>query len=188
MDEITTKFEQKIKHEKCPIHFKETDGKLDLGKTGIKKPFDAHNAIKHLTSTGEQQLACEIINRGVAAMPIGSSAERMNITLQTLADGEPKDTTEARLLLQAQALYSHGMRYLRKGGDSDMLYHAEYFMKNATKLLRLHNETIEALNRYRRGGEQKVIVQHVQISDGGKAIVGQMIAGGASKNSCEDTP
>lgn len=186
MDNSLTKFKQKP--EKCPIHFKESDGKLDLDKTNIKKPFDAHDAIKHLTATGEGQLACEIVDRGVAAMPIGSSADRMNITMQTLADGEPKDTTEARLLLQAQALYSHGMRYLRKGGDADMLYHAEYFMKNATKLLRLHNETIEALNRYRRGGEQRVLVQHVQINDGGKAIVGQMVAGVVNKNSYEDTP
>jgi hypothetical protein len=31
---------------------------------------------------------------------------------------------------------------------------------------------MEALKRYRTGGEQKVLVQHVTVSDGGQAIVG----------------
>ena len=40
--------------------------------------------------------------------------------------------------------------------------------------IRLHNETIETLSRYRRGGEQKVTVQHVNVNDGGKAIIGNV--------------
>ncbi len=44
------------------------------------------------------------------------------------------------------------------------------------KLLRLHNETTKAAARYRRKGEQKVVVQHVNVNDGGKAIIGNMIS------------
>lgn len=54
-------------------------------------------------------------------------------------------------------------------------------MKCATKLLRLHNETVEAINKYRRGGEQRVVVQHVQVNEGGKAIVGGVLNGGGDK-------
>jgi len=54
-------------------------------------------------------------------------------------------------------------------------------MKSAIKLLRLHNETIEALSRYRRGGEQKVVVQHVNVNNGGQAIVGNVEARGGGK-------
>jgi hypothetical protein len=35
---------------------------------------------------------------------------------------------------------------------------------------------IEALKRYRTGGEQKVTVQHVTVNDGGQAIVGAVSA------------
>lgn len=58
--------------------------------------------------------------------------------------------------------------------DSDIASRMWYetHMNYAIKLLRLHNETIETLSRYRRKGEQKVIVQHVNVNDGGKAIVG----------------
>jgi hypothetical protein len=33
---------------------------------------------------------------------------------------------------------------------------------------------MEALKRYRTGGEQKVTVQHVSVSEGGQAIVGNV--------------
>jgi hypothetical protein len=36
---------------------------------------------------------------------------------------------------------------------------------------------MEALKRYRTGGEQKVTVQHVSVSDGGQAIVGNVTQG-----------
>jgi hypothetical protein len=57
---------------------------------------------------------------------------------------------------------------------------SEFYMKSAIKLLRLHNETIDALNRYRRGNEQKIIVQHVNVDNGSQAILnnGNMVAGG----------
>jgi hypothetical protein len=34
---------------------------------------------------------------------------------------------------------------------------------------------MEALKRYRTGGEQKVTVQHVLVNDGGQAIVGDVV-------------
>jgi hypothetical protein len=36
---------------------------------------------------------------------------------------------------------------------------------------------MEALKRYRTGGEQKVTVQHVSVSEGGQAIVGNVTQG-----------
>lgn len=40
--------------------------------------------------------------------------------------------------------------------------------------MRVYNETIETLSRYRRGGEQRVIIQHQQVNLSGqaKAVVG----------------
>jgi hypothetical protein len=37
---------------------------------------------------------------------------------------------------------------------------------------------METLKRYRTGGEQKVTVQHVTVSDNAQAIVGNVSAGG----------
>lgn len=49
----------------------------------------------------------------------------------------------------------------------------------ATKLLRTYTAQVEALARLRRGGEQRVIVQHVNVNDGGQAIVGAVSHPGA---------
>jgi hypothetical protein len=42
------------------------------------------------------------------------------------------------------------------------------------KLTRTFATQMEALKRYRTGGEQKVTVQHVSVSEGGQAIVGNV--------------
>ncbi len=52
-------------------------------------------------------------------------------------------------------------------------------IKTATKLLDLHTRTVAELARYKKNGEQLIVVQHVNIENGGQAIVGgQMRAGG----------
>ena len=68
------------------------------------------------------------------------------------------------------------MQYLSRVEKSDMMCQIEFNMKCAITLLRLHNETTEALTRYRRKGEQKVVVQYVNVNDGGKAIFGNLIS------------
>jgi hypothetical protein len=108
------------------------------------------------------------------------SSKAVDLTLKTLQEEKPKDSTEMRLILQAHALFTQGMKNLARAEEAELPYHAELRMKFAMKVLRLHNETIEMLNRYRRRGEQTLVVQHqyVQVNDGGKAIVGNPVVGG----------
>jgi hypothetical protein len=134
-------------------------------------------ALNQLTGTHDQDVAIEIIDRAVSAMPSTHRQDyNTNVIYQSLSDCEPKDAIEAKLCAQSTTLYAQGMQYLSRAEKADMLNQAEFYMKSAIKLLRLHNETVEALSRYRRKGEQKVVVQHVNVNDGGKAIVGNVIA------------
>jgi hypothetical protein len=61
-------------------------------------------------------------------------------------------------------------------------------VNNLTKLLRLQHETIETLNRYRRKGTQQLIVQHVNVNQGGQAIVGAVQQGGDNDKNRGSTP
>ncbi len=109
---------------------------------------------------------------------------KFNIIFSTLAEHQPRDQHEARLCVQAASLYSQGMSYLSRSESANNIQTCEFYAKNAMKFLRLHNETIEALNRYRKGNEQKIIVQHVNIDNGSQAILnnGNMDAvGGGEK-------
>ena len=46
------------------------------------------------------------------------------------------------------------------------------------KLVRTFTTQIEALKRYRTGGQQRVVVEHVTVNEGGQAIVGSVSHGG----------
>ena len=102
---------------------------------------------------------------------------RFNLSMQALAEAKPQDAFEARLVTQANALYSRGMHYLGGLENCKDLEVLQFFLNSATKLLRLHNETVECFSKYRRKGESKVVVQHVNITDNGKAIVTGILNG-----------
>jgi len=175
----------------CPIKcFKgETDNTIiksvdvNYGFENRKKPEKFYEqAICELTGTANKELAEDMIKSGVLALHgYDNQSDRNNIIYQALAEYQPRDQHEARLCIQATTLYSQGMSCFAYSEVEQNIPKCEFYLKNATKLLRLHNETIEALNKYRRGGTQNVIVQHVQVNDGGKAVVGNMVSGGGAK-------
>jgi hypothetical protein len=162
--------EQNPKLGKCPINVQLKDGAVK--EMTLAKDCDVRTVFQKLTATQDQELALDIYSYGVDAMPGGIKIpNNTNATLQALADAEPKDAIEARLCLQAHTLYAQGMKYISRADNQDMMCHAEHYMKFALKLLRLHNETIEALNKHRRQGEQRVTVQHFHVNDGGQAAI-----------------
>ncbi len=174
---------ENIPQGKCPIRISSKDSKCDGIEVREQYQSESHLILEKLTATQDKEISNEIIYRAVSAMPFCKEIDyNFNTVFQSLSDYEPRDSTEAKLCLQSTVLYSQGLRYIEKAENSNRVDHSEFYLKNAIKLLRLHNETIETLAKYRRGGEQKVIVQHVQVNDGGKAIVGNVVNGGGGNN------
>lgn len=62
------------------------------------------------------------------------------------------------------------------------------YLNGASKLLTRHHETLDALLKYRRKGEQRVHVEHVHIHGGGQAIVGNVTTGGGFNKKFEEGP
>src|SRR5579862_5204799 len=116
-----------------------------------------------LTGTSDSEIAFHIVHRAAVAINPRDPADpfAMNVACQSLHDQQPKDAVEARLISQAAALYSQGMVYLSGAEKAEKFDHMQIYGNLAIKVLRLHNETVEALDRHRRGGEQKVTVVHV---------------------------
>ena len=50
-------------------------------------------------------------------------------------------------------------------------------LSQANNLSRTHAALLEALNRHRGKGQQKVTVEHVHVHEGGQAIVGNVVGG-----------
>jgi hypothetical protein len=62
-------------------------------------------------------------------------------------------------------------------------------LNQASKLSRTYSTLLEALNRHRGKGQQKVTVEHVHVHEGGQAIVGNLEApGGGAAAKLKDQP
>ena len=78
----------------------------------------------------------------------------------------------------------------RLGGAEGNEQRVVAFASAAARLLRAYATQVEVLRRLRHGGEQYVRVEHVHVSDGGQAIIGNVnpktSASGSAEHSISD--
>jgi hypothetical protein len=89
--------------------------------------------------------------------------------------------TEGMLATQMVATHAASITTLRRLKDSQTLLERDRYGSLAVKLLRAFAAQVEALQRYRGKGQQKVTVEHVHVNAGGQAIVGAVTPGGGGK-------
>ena len=82
-------------------------------------------------------------------------------------------------MLAAQMAVVHVamQRFARRLPHVETIQQQDSDERALNKLARTYAMQMEALKRYRTGGEQKVTVQHVSVSEGGQAIVGNVTQG-----------
>ena len=78
------------------------------------------------------------------------------------------------------------MNYARRLAHVENIPQQDAAERAFNKLARTFAVQMEALRRYRTGGEQRVTVQHVTVNDGGKAIVGAVTSGPAGGGGLEN--
>jgi hypothetical protein len=108
-------------------------------------------------------------SKGREADPEGS-----NFMLAVVKAIEPKDEIEAMLAAQMAAVHMATMTFARRLNHVDTIPQQDSAERAFNKLARTFTTQIEALKRYRTGGEQRVTVQHVNVNEGGQAIVGSV--------------
>jgi hypothetical protein len=101
----------------------------------------------------------------------------------------PKDEVEAMMAAQMAAVHMATMTFARRLVHVDNILQQDSAERAFNKLARTFAVQVEALKRYRTGGEQKVTVQHVTVNEGGQAIVGSVSPqvggiGDAGKSRC----
>ncbi|GLI91093.1 hypothetical protein [Methylocystis echinoides] len=94
-----------------------------------------------------------------------------NFVLSVIKDANPRNQFEAMLAAQMAVVHVATMTLARRLGNVKNLAEQDSAANALTKLSRTFTGQLDALKRYRHGGEQKVIVQHVNVNDGGQAIV-----------------
>ncbi len=104
----------------------------------------------------------------------------LNFMLSMVKGVEPKDEVEAMLAAQMAAVHNATMTFARRLNHVDNLAQQDSAARAFNKLARTFTSQIEALKRYRTGGQQKMTVEHVHVHEGGQAIVGNVQGGGGS--------
>lgn len=115
----------------------------------------------------------------------------MNFLLSVVKGIEPKDEVEAMLAAQMAAVHMATMTFARRLAHVENLPQQDSAEKAFNKLARTFTTQMEALKRYRTGGQQKVTVEHVTVNEGGQAIVGNVSnvpGGGRLQKIPETTP
>jgi hypothetical protein len=115
----------------------------------------------------------------------------INFLLSVIKGAKPKDQFEAMLAAQMAAVHTATMRFTRQLANVETIAQQDSAERALNKLARTFAMQMEALKRYRTGGEQKVTVQHVSVNEGGQAIVGNVnqAAGGiAAEKPVTTTP
>jgi hypothetical protein len=105
--------------------------------------------------------------------------ERQVASLSLLAAISPNDEFEGMLGAQLLASHNAAMECYRRAMIAEQtLEGRKENLGQANKLSRTHATLLEALNRHRGKGQQKVTVEHVHVHSGGQAIVGNVQGGG----------
>jgi hypothetical protein len=102
----------------------------------------------------------------------------LNFMLSLVKGVKPTDQVEAMLATQMAAVHVATMTLARRLANVENIPQQDSAERAFNKLARTFAAQVEALKRYRTGGEQKVTVQHVTVNEGGQAIVGNVRPGG----------
>ena len=102
----------------------------------------------------------------------------------------PRDELEGMMAAQLLAAHNAAMECYRRAMLKEQTFEGRRENLNqANRLSRTYAALLEALNRHRGKGQQKVTVEHVHVHAGGQAVVGMVeTPGGGMQPKTEDQP
>ena len=171
--------------------------KVDLKYTSVK---DEHEKRASTLSAAFGSASSEYINimfqqtLNACFRKNATAANLAQSTIESLIAMNPGDIIEAQLCSRLYILTNQINEYFSRTTMPEQTTVAiDLNINRVTKLMRVYNETLETLNKHRRKGIQRVSVthNHVNINDGGKAIVGSEInqqPGGGDHKKSKTTP
>ena len=97
-----------------------------------------------------------------------------NFLLSVVRAVQPRDEVETMLAVQMGAIHAATMMMARRLNHVETIAQQDAAERALNKLARTYAVQMEALKRYRNGGQQRVIVEHVTVNAGGQAVVGNV--------------
>jgi hypothetical protein len=155
--------------------------KVSKGALAVDHPDQIIGSLRLMEALGTTDLDFldGLLNQLANAGSVGPeiTARAINFMLAVIEGIQPRDQVEAMLAAQIAAVHMATMTFARRLNHVENIPQQDSAERTFNKLTRTFATQMEALRRYRTGGEQKVTVQHVNVSEGGQAIVGNVTQG-----------
>lgn len=151
--------------------------------------FDVtHKGMQEATGSRSEQFAINLFNRAIESIwhsDIGDPdkvKESYQAAYDALRGIKPRDEVEGMLAAQMVASHNAAMECMRRAMiPSQSLVGRDSNLKHAVKLMGLYERQLATLDKRRGKGKQKITVEHVNVHEGGQAIVGNVSAAGPAE-------
>jgi hypothetical protein len=161
-------------------------------------PDDRKGRLKNIGGSQSDHWNNILANQAVQALWLKNSSpeerdKQLRATIAALISIEPKDELEGMMAAQLIAAHNAAMECYRRAMIGEQTFEGRREnLAQANKLSRTYAALLEALNRHRGKGQQKVTVEHVHVHAGGQAVVGMVAApaqpGGGDAGKFEEQP
>lgn len=132
------------------------------------------------TGMADQDAAIRLLGQLVSTLPNKDSILNANAAVAMVQGIGPQDELEGMLAAQMVATHNLAMEYARRSMGKDLSVEVFKTLNSQTaKFMGLFSRQVEALAKYRLRGQQRITVQHVQVNQGGQAVIGDIHPGGA---------
>jgi hypothetical protein len=172
---------------------------MNRKKTSIAQPEpDQASEIPRLKAVGGSQ--SDVWNSVLALQAVGTlwlknsneeeRDKQRDAAVMGLIGISPADELEGMMAAQLLAAHNAAMECYRRAMLGDQTFEGRREnLSQANKLSRSFAVLLEALNRHRGKGQQRVTVEHVHVHSGGQAVVGVVeTPGGGERAKPEDQP
>lgn len=139
--------------------------KIPPPQSGKGKPFGGSESDAFNRNLADQTLK----SLWVAHSDSAALDEQYQAALTAMMGIGPRDEIEGMLAAQMIATHNAGMECYRRAMIPEQTFEGRRDSLNqANKLVRSYSTLMEALDRHRGKGQQKVVVEHVHIHQGGQ--------------------
>jgi hypothetical protein len=158
-------------------------------------PADRKGRLQRIGGSQSDHWNNTLANQTLQALWVKNSSQeerdkQLSATVAALMGIAPKDELEGMMAAQLIAAHNAAMECYRRAMIGEQTFEGRREnLAQANKLSRTYATLLEALNRHRGKGQQKVTVEHVHVHSGGQAVVGIVEPpGGGDRAKSEDQP
>ena len=153
-------------------------------KKGVYQVSSSEGEDMFYMGTYDAYLTTNIINQVIGICSSGIEdpeviTNKSNASMAAIIEIDPQDSTELMLATQMVTVHNLTMEMSRRAllVDGQTEDSVNFNINRTTKLMRTYMAQMEALNKYRNKGKQQITVQHVNVNDGGQAVIGDINQG-----------